>query len=234
MQEGSQMLQDAGQLAVVLYFDDAAEDAVEAIRDRLMARGLIPAPANSVRPHITLAVCTGLDVDQFVPALAQLATETSAFGCTLASVGAFPTAAGVVFLAPTPSHELLNLHEVVLERMLSMGAEISPYFRAGIWVPHCTLALGLQNERMAAAMAACVEAFQPISVQLSELGGVEIGTAQGAGGRSWSWSGGGSHGVSIRPVNQDREHPERADEQADDPDGLQADPEELAALDLQE
>jgi 2'-5' RNA ligase len=170
------MLQDADQLAVVLYFDDASKGAVGAIRDQLVAGGLAPAPASSVRPHITLAVCTGLDLEQLRPVLAQLAMETPAFGCTLASVGAFPTPAGVIFLAPTPSHELLNLHEVVLERMLSLGAEISPYFGAGAWVPHCTLALGVQNDRMNDALAGCLEAFQPISVQLTALAGVEIGS----------------------------------------------------------
>ena len=82
-----------------------------------------------------------------------------------------------MFLGTTVSHELLQLHEHVIGQMLNSGAEISPYFRAGTWVPHCTLAVGIERARMAAAFAACIEAFQPITVQLRELVGAEIGSA---------------------------------------------------------
>jgi 2'-5' RNA ligase len=165
------------QLAVALLFDHAAEAQVRAIRDRLVGAGLLPAPETPpIPPHITLGVCSGLQLQQLRPVVAELAAETRSLACTLSSVGAFPTAEGVIFLAPTVSHALLQVHEDVLDRMLSLGAEVDPYFRAGQWVPHCTLAIGLPRAHLAAAFSACVEAFVPISVQLTQLVVVEIGS----------------------------------------------------------
>jgi 2'-5' RNA ligase len=115
-------------------------------------------------------------VDQFRPALAQLAAETPTLPCTFASLGAFPTEEGVIFLAPTASQALLHLEEHVLDHLGTFGAEVSPYFRAGSWVPHCTLAIGIQRDHMAAAFGVCFEAFHPISGQLIQLALAEIST----------------------------------------------------------
>jgi 2'-5' RNA ligase len=72
--------------------------------------------------------------------------RTRPIACTLASVGAFPAAEGVLFLAPAASVELVQLQLEVLERLRQTGAEIEPYWLPRQWVPHCTLAIGFPPE----------------------------------------------------------------------------------------
>jgi 2'-5' RNA ligase len=110
--------------------------------------------------------------------LAELAAATPPLAFAFSSVGAFPTAEGVLFLAPAANRDLLDLEVRVLDRLARFDTEITPYFRAGAWVPHCTLAVGLQPEQMASAMLACLQAFTLISGKFVQLAAVEIGTGQ--------------------------------------------------------
>jgi 2'-5' RNA ligase len=168
----------AVQIAVALYFDPAAEAAVRAIIARLLAAGAVSPTPGQLRPHVTLAVCGGIQVKQIRPVVAEIATVTPRLPCTLASVGAFPTEEGVVFLAPNASRALIELQVLVLDALGRLGAEVSPYFQVGSWVPHCTLAVGIQRDRIAAAFGACYEELSPISGRFTQLAVVEINTGE--------------------------------------------------------
>jgi hypothetical protein len=146
-------------------------DASSAATVRGLGRSLRPAGGESgVEPHVTLAACSGLDVDLFRPEAAELAARTQPLGCTLASVGVFPTAEGVLFLAPTISPVLVQLQLVVLDRLQLAGGEIEPYWMPGAWVAHCTLATGIPREAIAAAVAQTLDGFQPFAGTLVRLG----------------------------------------------------------------
>ena len=132
--------------------DEAAAEAVRGLSRNLE----FPRPAgveSGVAPHVTLAACSGLDVESFRPMAAELAARTQPLACTLASVGVFPTAEGVLFLAPTISPELVQLQLVVLQHLRQAGGEIEPYWMPGAWVAHCTVATGVPRDAIAAAVA---------------------------------------------------------------------------------
>jgi 2'-5' RNA ligase len=153
--------------AIVLDLDDLAAAAVRQLAQRL-APEAAPAAA-SVPPHVTLAACRGLDVEGFQPWLAETARRTPVIATTLSSLGVFPGEVGVIFLAPTISRQLVELQLSMLSHLQELGAEIEPYWLPGQWMPHCTLATGIPQERMPTAFSLVYAALRPISATLTRL-----------------------------------------------------------------
>jgi 2'-5' RNA ligase len=166
-------------IAIVLELDDVASALVRQMAQQVarVARESVVSVA-TVPPHITLAACRKLDVEMFRPLLADVAARTPVVRTTLASLGVFPTEQGVIFLAPTISHELVELQLGLLTRLQDLGAEVEPYWLAGQWVPHCTLATRVSRELMPAALGQAYEALHPISASLTRLSLVEIDSPQ--------------------------------------------------------
>jgi 2'-5' RNA ligase len=136
--------------AVVLFFDAATEATI-----RRIARGLVPAGApadpfvDELRPHVTLGVCESLDAALFEPEFMAFAAATHAREFTLGSVGVFPSGdAGVLFLAPVVTSDLLALHVKFLGLFARYAVAPQDYYLPGNWVPHCTLALNLPRDRI--------------------------------------------------------------------------------------
>lgn len=141
---------------------------------------LARASINSMRldlgaqPHISLAVCEELDPALLREDLRRFAESTRPLSLALSSAGAFPTAEGVVYLAPVVTQELLEVHRRFHGLLRERGIEPVEYYRPGNWVPHCTVALGVAPDKMGAAMELCLrsEAFGP--VELDEVSLIEF------------------------------------------------------------
>jgi 2'-5' RNA ligase len=140
--------------AVVLFFDAATEATV-----RQVARSLVPAVISAdpfvgeLRPHLTLGVCEELDAAGFEPDFLAFAAATAATDFTFASVGVFPNGdAGVLFLAPIVTQALLRTHDEFHSRFSKYAVSRVGYYLPGGWVPHCSLALNLPRDRLAAVV----------------------------------------------------------------------------------
>jgi len=157
--------------AVELYFDEATDEAVRAIWHRLADAGISTgALVNGARPHISLGGCQELDATRFRSALMSFAHKSPPLEFALASVGVFPTAEGVVFLAPAVTRDLLNLHEAIHTVFAEYAVSPWTLYLPGNWVPHCTLALNLPQDRIAAAVDLCRDAALPIQGRFERVG----------------------------------------------------------------
>jgi 2'-5' RNA ligase len=154
--------------AIVLVLDDRAGSIVRRLAEQLdpLPHTLLP---TGVRPHVTLAVCTGLDVAGFEPVLRECAEGRQALECTLASLGIFPTPEGVLFLGVAPSPQLVELQAEICKRLRDMGAQVEPYWIPGQWMPHCTLSTGVARELMPVAVGRIAIGLEPISGLLTRL-----------------------------------------------------------------
>jgi 2'-5' RNA ligase len=162
--------------AVALVLDDMSGTAVHKLAQRLHTSIGISAAAE-FPPHVTLAVCTGLDLTRFEVVLRESVATAHALECTLAAVGIFPTPEGVVYLGVAPSLRLVELQTRTVECLRNGGAEVEPYWIPGQWIPHCTLATGLPLEVIPRAIEALIEEFAPFTGVLQQVCVVEAESA---------------------------------------------------------
>jgi 2'-5' RNA ligase len=158
-------------IAVELYFDSASEEIIRDLWRAIAAAGFPSSLLEAgYRPHISLAICESLDVAAIRPALSSFAGNLSPFSCTLSHIGIFPTMQGVLFLGPTVTTELLDLHASFHTLFASYARDQHEYYLPGRWVPHCTLTYDISTPEIAGAMMTACQASLPIEVKLEEIG----------------------------------------------------------------
>ncbi|MCB0090134.1 MAG: 2'-5' RNA ligase family protein [Caldilineaceae bacterium] len=161
--------------AVELYVDAQMEFAVRGLWQTLADRGVTSLmPDLGARPHISLTVFDELYPPDVHEALQNFAAEVAPIPLQFSAVGIFPTAEGVVFLAPVVTQRLLDVHADFHARMAALGRQSLPYYRPGNWVPHCTVAMNLPPEQIPTAVAICkaapvFHAFSLVGLDLIEF-----------------------------------------------------------------
>jgi 2'-5' RNA ligase len=156
--------------AIELYFDEDAEAVVLEAWKAMADAGISTAMLDGVqRPHVTLGVCDEIS-QTFKNALALFAKEITPFDLSLSSVGVFNSAEGVVFLAPTVTRSLLDLHQRFHVFLDQHSAKKWPLYLPGAWVPHCTLALRLTPEQLQQAFAIAATIKLPMMCRIIEIG----------------------------------------------------------------
>lgn len=157
-----------GQLphAVILYYDPPTEARLQRLTDAVNQAGAgSPNRESGIRPHITLDVFSGPLPPSLPQDLAALAAGAPRIETYLSTVSVFPGAEGVVFIGPSPTQELVALQAAVrllLERpapgdgseddALSHVLTLDPYTTPGLWYPHTTLAMGLDQAQVRKAL----------------------------------------------------------------------------------
>jgi len=126
------------------------------------------------QPHISLAVFENLDPVVLRDDLDRFAEVTRPLSVVLSSAGAFPTAEGVVFLAPVVTQELLGVHEKFHSLLRDREVECVEYYRPGKWVPHCTVAIDMAADKIGTAIEMCVRSQVFGQVEMDEVSLVEF------------------------------------------------------------
>ena len=161
--------------AVELYFDPATEasirDAWKAIDEASISDSM---PKGGYRPHVSLGVCDHLDTDSLVQELSTFAAGVVPFRLSCGNIGIFFTSEGVVYLGVTVTEQLLNVHARFHEIFKKHAQEQREYYAVGQWVPHCTLAFGLSEPQIVEAVTVCRRIVLPSSMEVSEIGVVEV------------------------------------------------------------
>lgn len=161
--------------AVELHFDDVSDRQVRTAWARLDAQGirsLGSVPHSHYRPHVSMAVCDGLDAAKSSDALREAVGDVVGLVLPLASLGFFLTAESVAFLGVTPSNELLAAHRRIHAVVSKVASGLWPYYKPGAWMPHCTLATGVADR---GAVALIVAAFElPIIASVDSVDLVEV------------------------------------------------------------
>ncbi|MBC7807004.1 MAG: 2'-5' RNA ligase family protein [Akkermansiaceae bacterium] len=165
----------ADNCAVCLYFDADTDAAVRRIWDAIAGAGISDEmSAAGWRPHITLSGCRDLRLEEYLPALRDFAARSEPLEIAFTSVGYFGGKAHhTLFLAPTATGALLDLHERHHRLVFPLCASVSPYYAPGGWVPHSTLALSLSKEKLARAVE-LIDISTPITGTLEAVGMVRV------------------------------------------------------------
>lgn len=158
-------------IAIEVYFDPATEQVLRQLQAALTARGIPPISDDlGFRPHLSLAVFSDTAPELLIPMVQAFARITRRFALTLSHIGLFPTAEGIVFLAPTLIDQLVALHQEFHHCLVQAACRADPYYQPDHWVPHCTIATDLAPPHVATAVEVLLQEFQPIRIECTEIG----------------------------------------------------------------
>lgn len=165
--------------ALEFFFDDDADRAVRGLWRRLDRAG-VPSLGKRThrehRPHVSFASAGS------IPAATRDALRHDVAGLSiprlwLSTLSAFSSADAVLMLAAVVDTELLAVHSAVHDVLAGRVRQPSAYYLPGSWVPHCTLAQGLEPGEMAAGFAELYP-VAPIRASVSEVAVVDTHTGE--------------------------------------------------------
>lgn len=159
--------------ALELFFDPPCETrlrrVVQSLREAQLG-GTVLIEDVKARFHITLAICDDADEAKMCEVVKELAYKTHSLPVILSSLGMFPSAESVLFLAPVVDQELLDVHREMYARLKEFTSTPWKLYQPGRWVPHCTLALKLPRDGVQKALDHLMENTFPITGELVEIG----------------------------------------------------------------
>jgi 2'-5' RNA ligase len=157
--------------AIELYFDERTEALIKAIWEKLAERGVSDRLAKKgSRPHVALAVFEDGDAGELTYWLRRLAREQAPVEARFEALGTYCSADGVLFLAPVVSPRLFLLHSTVIKGLASQAQGLKETCRPQRFVPHCTVAYGLDKETLSRAVALFSNKALPIVGQFNRIG----------------------------------------------------------------
>jgi hypothetical protein len=143
--------------AVVLHFDAITDGVVRQAWSHLENRG-VPSVSSTYgpgyRPHLTLAIVDTAHPGHVADRLRPRLEAAAGLPFTLSSLGFFLSSPAPAYLAVTPTRRLMALHQGVHDVLGAAGSWA--YYRPGAWVPHCTLAMGVESQTAVARALAHV------------------------------------------------------------------------------
>lgn len=161
--------------AIVLYFNEPSENAIKEIWDKLSQKNLSANISEAgIRPHLTLAIYDELHCQSCEKELEKFSAHTACLNISAEHFGIFFQPETILFLAPTPTRELLDFQAGIHKCLASKTTNPWPMYQPGIWVPHCTIAMNLEKEQLLQAVASVADVRLPIELHATQIGAVEF------------------------------------------------------------
>lgn len=157
------------QYAVEMYFDAASELRLNSLWDEFAKFGASSMRDSESRPHVSLAIADSVDLQATHELLDRFGRCTNAFPISLRSLGFFIFRGHIAYLAPKVTPELLALHGRFFREFSVLASRIWPYYEPAVWVPHCTIAIGLLPQHLPPAFDACEAFGLPLDGRVVEI-----------------------------------------------------------------
>lgn len=160
--------------AIEMYFDTASELQLYSLWDEFAKFGAPSMRDSESRPHVSLAVADSVDLSATHELLDRFGRSTKAFPMSLRSLGFFVFRGRIAYLAPKVTPELLALHGDFFSQFSVLASRIWQHYEPAVWVPHCTLAIGLLPQYLPPACDACEAFGLPLDCRVVEIGLTEF------------------------------------------------------------
>ncbi len=161
--------------AIELFLDGATDGLVRDIWRTYAATGISDYLSQSdSRPHITLAVFERLKVEQCQDSLNQFVADHRFPELEFSHLGVFYSEKNVVFVAPTVTPELLELHRKFQRRFEPLMEQEWESYQEGRWVPHCTLGVDIPRDKIAQAVECSLALPLPFRCRIKEVALIEF------------------------------------------------------------
>jgi 2'-5' RNA ligase len=161
--------------AVVLYFKEEHEKKFLKIWGSLASEHLSTNLVKAeIRPHITLAIFDELNCKPCEPQIKDIASQTPPLDIQITHLGLFTKPDPVVFAAPTFTQNFLNFHSYIHDVLVTESKNPWEMYLPGMWVPHCTLALGFKFKDLGRIFEKCLDLDLPMNIKADQVGVVEF------------------------------------------------------------
>ncbi|MBG9596356.1 2'-5' RNA ligase family protein [Bacillus mycoides] len=165
--------------AIIATFDCVFANKIRKLQNEL-TNIIGTNPLAGVEPHITLADYNELDVNLYTEKLEEFVVfQENIAAVTFSSVGTFPTNR-TIFLAPTITDELLRLHHSYHDYFKVFHDNLQSYYVPGKWVPHCTIANGLNLNQFLSVMEYIYEKFDVTLASIEKLKLIKVNYEDGS------------------------------------------------------
>jgi len=164
-------------LGVCLLFDDAGDRALRALWERLELRGIGTLATHTHgrhHPHVSYTVLDHWDLAA-VEAAVEALPDRGTFPLTFHAVATFRR--GRAWLVPGVPGDFVDRQAAVAAAVAATGAAVHPLYRAGAWVPHCTVAPRVRLEQLP-ELAATTYDVLPLTVQVSAAALIDSATGR--------------------------------------------------------
>jgi hypothetical protein len=128
---------------------------------------------NDRKPHITIASYNNLEKNEFIHSMDRFYNSKPQVKSPFSILGTFMKS-GTLFLSPINSRPLLDFHTNHHEHFKKYNDNRNSLYLPGKWIPHCTLANRLTNEKLSEAFAYCSERISTINARITEVSLIEV------------------------------------------------------------
>ncbi|WP_211745637.1 2'-5' RNA ligase family protein [Paenibacillus sp. Marseille-Q4541] len=155
---------------VVIHFDVETEAYMKQLWVELSVGGIskYAEEVSERRPHITLASYNELHSKELIDTFEAVYRNIPKFEMKLSTLGMFVNT-GTLFIAPTPTQELITFHNVHHHKFIMYEESSNPLYKPNNWIPHCTIANRLTQEKLLEAIHYCNTRIQELTVIIDEV-----------------------------------------------------------------
>ena len=160
---------------LISIFDEFTEQLIKNIWKELKENS-ISSYAYEVEdriPHITFASYNNLDITDFIEQMDVIYSNRSVIDIQFSTIGSFLNSC-TLFFSPTVTKELFELHSnhhMIFERF---NDNPNSLYLPGNWIPHCTIANRLSQEKLIEAFNYCSKRQSTIIGQIVKMALIDV------------------------------------------------------------
>ncbi|WP_425448795.1 2'-5' RNA ligase family protein [Dethiothermospora halolimnae] len=159
--------------SIELYFNKDFEEILKSYWKELYDKGICDFMYKEAgRPHLALLVFDDkVDEGKLTEVYKLFSNEIQKFSLYMASIGVFPSSGGVSFIKPKVTNELLDLHKKLYKIAVNSGLDsnIDELYKPNLWVPHCTMTIGIDNDRLMKGLSLLVNRFKVMEGKVESI-----------------------------------------------------------------
>jgi len=159
---------------VLLFFDPQTEKNVRSIWQQVADvtgnRTLVDRP---IRPHISLAAYQSIDLSRCPNCLQSFSEMIHSMPISFQYIGFFAAATPTLFIGPTVTRPLVDLHEGIYEVMKEYTEGPFDYYHPDRWVPHTTIGIELNKSDLQKLITNDLHIALPLDGYITEIGLLE-------------------------------------------------------------
>ena len=161
--------------AVIFYFDEISTRQIQKVWKELYEKNISPAMYSlDIQPHITLAIYDSFDCSECEKEINKFAENFDLISINANHFGIFPHASTVIFIAPAPNKELINLQINIHHSLEDYVSGSWKMYQPGNWVPHITLVRDIEKENFSKALEICMKMPLPLELKITQIGVVNF------------------------------------------------------------